>query len=485
MSFTCANPWKTAAQPKPGDNTLHTRMKNLRRREIAGRIRRAPVWMHPLRLAVAVVLVCPAGFAPRAVCGAQPAAERRALSGRVVADNGLPIGGATVTLRLPSASGSRAFWGAVVVSDARGYFSVPEAEDGTYVATVEASGFAPQSKLYALDESASPLEIVIERLASLALRVMEPNGAPLANGAVSLLLRGASGGSQRLERARTNGGGIALLTGLVPSRYTLHAVAARRGYADLSDVNLAPGAQTDVEVRLQQGGVLRVTAREPAAAPGGEERPLGGAVLSLSAVPGGGAPAESFAAGTLGQKEPQPSTRDGDGVVELHDLPPGRYSASLTLYGYTPPEAQTVDVRAGATSSLSLMLKPLVADAQAPLQVLAQDAKGQPIADREFIVRLTKLSGGEGPGAVRSIAPRRARSGADGRFMVYPLPPGHWRITLGLPRRADAELDDLQGRPPLPGDYRAMLSSAPQTVQVTDAGGAVTIAVPLRRESGG
>jgi hypothetical protein len=92
--------------------------------------------------------------------------ERRTLQGLILGCEQITVGGAAVTVRRSNA-GSAAFWGAVVYTDARGRFTVPEAEEGTYLLYVQAAGFARlQAVPYELSEAAQPFEATLRRLAS-------------------------------------------------------------------------------------------------------------------------------------------------------------------------------------------------------------------------------------------------------------------------------------------------------------------------------
>jgi hypothetical protein len=159
---------------------------------------------------------------------AQPLPERRALRGRVMGDNKLPIGGAAVTVRRVG-TGSAGFWGTVVYSDARGDFVVPEVEEGTYSVAIEAKNFARlDAKPYTVTASGTPLEAVLQRLAIFTLRIQGSDGETVAQTPVSVLMHHSTHGS-RVFRMNSDAKGEITLSGLTPARYRFYMRAQRKG----------------------------------------------------------------------------------------------------------------------------------------------------------------------------------------------------------------------------------------------------------------
>jgi hypothetical protein len=431
----------------------------------------------------------------------QPLPDRRPLMGRVTGADGQPLKGAVITLRRQSQNTVAAFWGNATVTDERGNFSYPDAEDGSYYLTVEATGFAPVlNRTCVLNESTGPLEIKLAKLGVVRLRVLQPDGSPLAGANVSIRLSELEKVRQTTNRTRTDKNGVVTLPQIVPARYVLFLVAPARGYAILHEVNVLSGDSSELlEARLKPGGVLRVTTREStpelgevpqnsASGDGKDEvqsgRPLGGATLALSlreleAMP----PSAGGRANLAGNvtilslydtDRTRTITRDGDGTVEISNLAPGRYQVSLFLKGYTSSPSQMVVIEEAVTASLDFVMKPNAP--AAALEVAVQNAGGEPVPDTDFLVSLHLLSDyaadvastpqTEEPDSVATPLEslmRRARSNAGGRFVLYPVRPGKWRVTLS----------------PYPSSGgRSMVGSRPTSsreVIVTEQNNAVTI----------
>ena len=62
---------------------------------------------------------------------AQPLPDRRTLLGRITGFRGVPLGGAFVSLRRTDDNQPATFWGTRILTDARGEFAIPDAEDGS------------------------------------------------------------------------------------------------------------------------------------------------------------------------------------------------------------------------------------------------------------------------------------------------------------------------------------------------------------------
>ena len=395
---------------------------------------------------------------------AQPLPERRTLSGRVLGVDGKPIVGATITMSRENQEGGFAFWGALTVTDAQGNFSFPDAEEDTYLISVEAEGFAPdQNRRYVLDTNSRSWQVTLQRLANVTLRFLKTDGTPLVSSPVVMRLELPQVLNQLLRRQTDEKGQIELQK-IRPGAYKIQTVASGAGYALVKDVPIqfSPQPQT-IDVKLQSGGTVHITAREAADAndPG---KPMGGAGLTLGQslqING----VDRVARRTAGIEEmnwqslyastgdPEgPVTRDGDGALDVSDLPPGRYMVRLLAPNYAPTPFQDVEVKAGATSNLEFRFAPRPDSAS--LEVLLEDKAKNPVVSTDWNLQLRLLSkavstadaaapplpGGEEllveltMNPIGGVTFRRARTDAQGRFTLYPLPPGKWRILLS-PRR--------------------------------------------------
>jgi hypothetical protein len=396
-------------------------------------------------LMMALLIACLCGV-HATLLRAQPLPERRSLQGLILGANKLPVGGAAVTVRRSNA-GSAAFWGAVVYTDARGRFTVPEAEEGTYLLYVQAAGFARlQAVPYELNEAAQPFEATLQRLASFNLQ-LEQDNAPVVSSPASVLMRTADGAAQRLLRSRTDPKGVIAVAEVTPGPYTIFVHAPGRGYAALGDVDIAVGARTEpVVAALKSGGSLRVTAQESPVAGADAAtreiaRTLGGASLMLTLKTSSEANATLINLGPLfGSERSALNTRDGDGTAELSDVPPGPYTVRLDLKGYGEA-TQQVEIKAGETAALNFALQRRDNAGAVELRVLVHDAKDQPVIKSDVLVNLEQLSGAADANQAAAVAylARRARTDEKGEFTLYPLVPGNWRVVVEAVTGADGK----------------------------------------------
>jgi hypothetical protein len=425
---------------------------------------------------------------------AQPMPDRRLISGRVTRADGAGVPRVAVTIQRESDIGTFAFWGAVTVTDAKGFFSFPDAEDGAYLISAEAPGYAPQqNRPLRVSEGSTTWNVRLDRLATLALRLVGPDGAPLAKSRAVVRLSRAEGANVP-QRRTTEADGIVKLEGNVPGRYSLEVAAPGGGFAAPRDVEVKDADKpTPIDIRLQRGGDLKITARDANDA----NKLLGGATLSLSATleP----TAEERKAGRLSARvlsnlqtlyawSPDGSgaaTRDGDGELLLRDLPPGRYRAKLVLPAYAPSETREIEVKAGNSAALDFALRPQTRASS--LKIRLRDKNNLPLANRDWSLQLRSMApapefapgtaGAPGvPGAPDAPAPppgleeapdqgafgvlsRRARSDAEGVVTLFPLRAGRWRVQVFPPR-------EEAGR---------ATAVAQQEVNVGEAGGEATL----------
>lgn len=460
-------------------------------------------------LVVGLVTVMPAGRA-------QPLPDRRTLNGLVTRADGTPIGGAAISIRRQNENDIAEFWGAYAVSDARGRFVLPSVEDGAYYVDVDADGYAPERNLnFAMDANAAPLRITLSRLVPLTLHVLKPDGTSLAKTRVYMRITGEGPASQRFPAPVTDEGGNlrfdtskqagpeginenpnCALCSLVPSRYLINILAPGVGFAVLRDLDVQfTENPKPVEARLQLGGTLHVTAYDDSGTAGTPGRPWGGAVLTMTPMLSDDAAAR--AAGKLSspedigrfytlQRDPSGAslvTRDGDGVVQLTDLPPATYRLRLFWPGQQSPDTQTVDLKPGQTTNADFRFRRT--DNLSSLVVDLHNGQGQPLKDSDFLVQLRSLSRAASPSTGAVIVPpvppemppgmmgvffngymRRAHTDATGHFTLYPLPVGRWRVTVMEPYD--------------PYDpARAAGPPAAQDVTITAQGGTASMAITI------
>ncbi|MBV9470100.1 MAG: carboxypeptidase regulatory-like domain-containing protein, partial [Abitibacteriaceae bacterium] len=348
---------------------------------------------------------------------AQPLPDRRTLTGRITRNDGTPIGGASITLRRQDETATAQFWGAYAVSDARGQFTLPDIEEGAYYVDVDADGYAPdRSHDFTLDKSSPPLQIKLAQLVPLILRILKPDGTALANTTVMMRVAGEDGAGTRLPRTNTNESGLVAFTlsnsempncplcRVVPSHYAINVIAPGVGYAVVKDLNVQLEEHPKpIDIHLQVGGTIHITAREEAGNGNAPGKPIGGALVSMmqnveddAANRQAGVlkiPEDTARFYTL-QRDPSGSsliTRDGDGVVEFGDLPPGNYQVRVFSPILEAPEPQNVQIKTGAVANVEFGFKPLPSAGTVAVEV--HDAKDQLVANTDFVMQLQPLAG--------------------------------------------------------------------------------------------
>lgn len=376
-----------------------------------------------------------------AVADAQPSPARRAFAGRVTTDNGLPVGGAAVTLRR-QITGSAAFWGTVLYSDARGDFSFPDAEDGDYSVTVEAGGLARMSSAFNLSEKSPFLKATLDRLATVSIRVLRLDGTPLANTVVSLVAAESTRGENSMRRGTTDSQGVFSFNDATPGVVSLRIVAPRVGWVDLNDLQIAPGSRAaSIDARLQAGAMLRLTARDAApaasdAAKAVAQRVLGGVTVTLSMAATDASRFKGMVLyGLYANTNGNLLTRDGESATELSALAPGTYSVSLGRNNYGTAVAQIVEIKATETASLEFEMKRADGISVGSVALVAQGAKGQALSNRDVLVSMQMLAPNSDDAI--SYAHRNARTDANGRVVLYPLEVGRWRLTPNIAAKVD------------------------------------------------
>lgn len=372
----------------------------------------------------------------------QPLPDRQPIVGRALDAEGQPLAGAVISIRRQNRNGSYAFWGATTVTGGRGEFRFPHAETGRYFLDAARDGFAPlagQSLLWNLHSE--PLQLQLGRLVALQLRISRPDGAPAAQTPVWMRLRAKGKVAQTTLRALPDTNGRVRWEKLPPADYSLF-VAGADGFFRRDD--LALRADASLDVRLEKGGSLRVSVREN----GALARSVGGAELSLvpeaSDIRGEREIISILAA--QGERLALIS-RDGDGSIELLNIPPGRYLASLSFSGYRI-EPKPVEIAAGQNLDLSWVL-PAKPAASLALQLRSPHA-GQTVTG-EIALRFLPIKAdgtltgeefseaiGGAPDASRE---RRALSDENGKIAIFPLRAGRYRVFVA-PRASGFDLEN-------------------------------------------
>lgn len=407
-------------------------------------------------LPVALVLIIAAATLAAPVM-AQPLPDRRNLSGRLLSPAGKPLTGATVTLRRASENVVAAYWGGSAVTGADGHFLLERVEDGEYYLATEAPGYAPREMPLTIGPETQALEITLEQLVNLQLRLLDSSGKSMPETRVSLRLQGQGVAGQRFPRPQTDREGRLTIKDLIPGSYLLQAVVPGSGYALIPQIEIGPGGVERAEVRLQPGGTLRVLAREDN--PGGT--PLGGVQLLTAyrvgeATPpdagASGQPVLDFSLSTLYSMHLENGglfTRDGDGRHEISDLPSGTYALRVNLPGYDAPPLQQVSVQTGETTEVIVPLTRRAPHGTVRVRLKTQaggvpqrrdwDLLFSPLdVSREEGAAVPLPPGGGDPRPVRTGFSRRIRLDDKGEARLYPVPYGRWQVRPALPRSQGA-----------------------------------------------
>ncbi|MBX7184132.1 MAG: carboxypeptidase-like regulatory domain-containing protein, partial [Vicinamibacteria bacterium] len=359
------------------------------------------------------------------------------LSGVVKDKEGKPVEGAEVTLNQSvTMTGGR---GGNMVSfssiqsvrprgetDFEGKFGFKGLSAGDYDVTVSKPGFTRGIVNAAkAGEGSAPLEVVLSPGASIAGRLVQPNGQTVTGYSVSA--RPASAGSSNAMLMGPRGGNFAqvdpdggfLLEGLTPgTAYDLSIFGEGdfRGDARKKGV-VAPAA--DVEIEVASRG--RIAGRVVDAVSGA---PITDFEASYAPARGGGG-GIIIRMSTGGGGERRTPFSSPEGAFAFEDVPPGNFD--VTVWAKTYQEARTggVAVAAGETKSIEvkaargLVIRGRVLDAKGGRGVQDATVSARPEGGGRGVFMLD-LGGGGAGGAVTD---------AEGRFEIIDQAPGAYQLT--------------------------------------------------------
>jgi len=282
-------------------------------------------------------------------------------------------------------------------SDAGGKFTVPLAADGSRWLEAAASGFARQ-RLAVPSKPGSLLKIALDPVFSLAGKVVEPSGRPVAGAEIRAF---SLASPLRAAALCTSGAdGAFRLSGLAADRgYRLEV--HREGYGPArQDVTAAlrPAERGNLVLVLRAGRAAFGMIRGPAG------QPLRAARVTLIPSDAGGAPIPAAAS-------------DQAGVFRFEAIPPGSFTLSVRATGFAPLALPGLVVPAGAKpwDLGTAFLKPGVT-----IEGRVVQGDGSPVPDARVRVLSEEAEKGRSP----AEASAQAATDEEGRFTLADQPAG-------------------------------------------------------------
>jgi len=286
----------------------------------------------------------------------------------------------------------------------------------------------------------------------------------------NLLMRGVVGSSDtypRLSRGKTDGNGVANFSGLIPGRFDILGVAAGNGYIEAKNTAIAPGAMKEPwVVKLAPGGTLNISAHDAAG------KAVGGATMLFTRIGEGVTDGPRTTPGPEMQiylARPTFATRDGDGLLTVSDVAPGRYTVTAAYVGAAEVPVQTIEVTSGGTVTADFKMVPPTGVA---VSVNVTDAKGAVYAnsDVNFIMQQTAAPAASAitPAPTAAVVAfsarmdRRAHTDGNGAVVLYPVPPGTYQITARRSGETSAN----------------RTATAAQAVEIKEGGAALSFQLP-------
>ncbi len=308
-------------------------------------------------------------------------------------------------------------------TDFEGRFGFRGLSAGEYDVTVSKPGYTRSvSNAVKAGEDSSPLEVMLNPGASIAGRLVQPNGAPVTG--YSITARPSSAGSntgmilgpRANNFAQVDPDGAFLLEGLVPgTAYDLSIFGAGEFRGDPKKKGVvAPAADVEIEVAARG----RIAGRVLDAATGAPVTEF--EAVYTPARSGGGIVVRM---GTAGENDRRTPFSSPEGAFAFEDVPPGNFDVSVWAKTYQEARTGGVTVTAGETRTIEvkaargLTIRGRVVDAKAGRGV--QDATVSVSPGGGGGVFMLNL-GGSGGGVVTD---------ADGRFEIVDQAPGAYQLT--------------------------------------------------------
>jgi len=323
-------------------------------------------------------------------------------TGRVLDTKRKPVSRARLTLVRKTGDGPQR---RAAASDRAGNFRFAGLDDGAWTLTVAHQQYRSAGPIEVLVPEQESAEIILPDDRPAIVRVLDPDGTPLANVRVKVRVAGVLASSRIVSPAVSDTRGNASIKNL-PSTddVMIGLTATHANYPNVAlEVSVADLDAGGVEIRFRPGLEVRghVVDSEDLVVPGAQVELAGGKTVLLRST--------------------------GDGEFHFKKFPPGEYQlrAVSTEYGSAPAKM----IQLGTESITGLIIKLEAGPATISGRVLNDE--GVPMT--LVIVRLD----GEGRGM-------RVATNRDGVFRFSSLPHGQYRISAGDLERGHAVVEGVK-----------------------------------------
>ena len=291
------------------------------------------------------------------------------------------------------------------------------------------------------------------------VRLYAPNGELMAKAALDNLTftapagsGGDGGGGWSMSGASTDDKGSVVVLGTFTfGTSSIYVYVEDVGYAYVPSANVQPAGAgaPPINMRLQEGGTLRVLAKEVVALAGRNkqtvEYPVGGAQVALTLLlpeQPTDATAKTPRTGTnevTAVKQhrtfsipTQKRTYDGSGMAVMRNIPPGRYAVTVTAMAEYAPVVEEIEITQGHPTDLPVYLE---RRSISGLQITLHDQDGKPLRNKDVSLDVKPSAGATASGmntslpmATDFLQPRYVQTDTKGSVVLYPLKVGRYTI---------------------------------------------------------